>query len=344
MPRSYIRTATLNTDVQAFFTKWLVDLEDGQFADGQFPMLVPANVAVCHGGPAWADAGTICPWTVYEVYGDRRELERHYAAMARFVEFCRKSSTPELLPPKEFQCFGDWLNINSDTPHDVICTAYFAYSTRLTARAAEVLGKTEDAAKYRKLFERIKAAFNRAYVTADGRIKGNSQTCYVLPLAFDLLDPPQRELAAKHLVDDIQRRDWHLATGFVGTKDLMLVLVKIGRLDVAYRLMMNDTFPSWGFSVKHGATSIWERWDGWTPEHGFQNPGMNSFAHYAFGAVYRWMVENIGGIRNDGPAYKRILIAPQPGGGLTWAKVGYRSIQGQIESDWKLEGGRFCST
>jgi alpha-L-rhamnosidase len=120
----------------------------------------------------------------------------------------------------------------------------------------------------------------------------------------------------------------------------MLVLAKIGRNDVAYRLLHNDTFPSWGFSIKHGATSIWERWDGWTPENGFQDPGMNSFAHYSFGAVYQWMVENIGGIRNDGPAYKQIVIAPQRGGRLSWAKVGYRSIRGPIESNWKQDGDK----
>ncbi|MEN6495638.1 MAG: family 78 glycoside hydrolase catalytic domain [Thermoguttaceae bacterium] len=336
----YVRTATLNTDVEAFFTKWLVDLEDGQRKDGQFPMVAPVKVAGDDGGPAWSDAGTICPWTIYEVYGDRRVLEEHYDGMVRFIEFCVHRSTPDLLPPKKYHCFGDWLSIKADTPKDVIYTAYFAYSARLTARTAEVLGKTEDAAKYNALFDKIKASFNRAYVAADGRIQGNTQACYVLALAFDLLDPERQKLAAQYLVEDIESRGGHLSTGFIGTKDLMLVLAKIGRNDVAYRLLHNDTFPSWGFSIKHGATSIWERWDGWTPENGFQDPGMNSFAHYSFGAVYQWMVENIGGIRNDGPAYKQIVIAPQPGGRLSWAKVGYRSIRGQIESNWKQDGDK----
>ena len=142
-------------------------------------------------------------------------------------------------------------------------------------------------------------------------------------------------------MDNIAKRDWHLSTGFVGTKDLMLVLAKIGRDDVAYRLIFNDTFPSWGFSIKQGATSIWERWDGWTPEKGFQDPGMNSFAHYSFGAVYQWMVENIGGIRSDGPAYKHIIIAPQLDGKLTHATVGFDSIRGRIETSWKRDGDRF---
>ena len=335
----FVRTAAMNADVAAFFTKWLVDVDDGQTADGAFSDVNP-NTMGCGSVPAWADAGVICPWTIYEAYGDCRVLQQHYASMQRYIDFCQRRSTPEMLPPEKFHCFGDWLSIKANTPKEVICTAYFAYSTRLTARAAEALGKTEDATRYRELFEKIKASFNRAYVAEDGRIKGDTQCCYVLALAFDLLDEKKQELAAKYLIEDIEKCDWHLSTGFIGTKDLMLVLSKIGRNDVAYRLLHNDTFPSWGFSIKHGATSIWERWDGWTPEKGFQDPGMNSFAHYSFGAVYQWIVENVGGIRTDGPAYKRIVIAPQPGGRLTWAKVGYRSIRGPIDSDWKLDAGR----
>jgi alpha-L-rhamnosidase len=338
----YVRTATLNCDVEAFYTKWLVDLdEDGQRADGEFPMVAPVKVAGDDGGPAWADAGVICPWTIYDVYGDRRILERHYDAMTKFIAFCQNRSKANLLPPDKYHCFGDWLNINADTPKDVIYTAYFAYSTKLTAQAAAVLGKTDNAAKYNDLFTRIKAAFNQAYVTDDGRISGDTQTAYVLALAFDLVDGERAKLAAQHLVDNIAKRDWHLSTGFIGTKDLMLVLAKIGRNDVAYRLIYNDTFPSWGFSIEHGATSIWERWDGWTPEKGFQDPGMNSFAHYSFGAVYQWMVENIGGIRSDGPAYQHIIIAPQLDGKLTAATTSYDSIRGRIETGWKRDGGNF---
>ncbi|MFA6562306.1 MAG: family 78 glycoside hydrolase catalytic domain [Verrucomicrobiia bacterium] len=337
----YVRTATLNTDVQAFFNKWLVDLcQDSQREDGQFPMVAPVKVAGPDGGPAWQEAGVICPWTIYEVYGDRRVLERNYAAMCRFIEFCKNRSTPELLPPAKYHCFGDWLSINADTPKDIIYTAYFAYSTKLLSRAAEVLGKTNDAGKYRDLFNQIKAAFNKAYVAGDGRIKGDTQTCYVLALVVGLVDGEKAKLAAKYLVENIEARDNHLSTGFIGTKDLMLALAKIGRNDVAYRLIHNDTFPSWGFSIKHGATSIWERWNGWTPETGFGDPGMNSFAHYSFGAVYQWMVENIGGIRNDAPAYKKIVIAPTPGGKLTSADVRYDSIRGRIETAWKKNGDK----
>jgi alpha-L-rhamnosidase len=331
----YCRAATLNTDAQAFYTKWLVDVEDAQRADGEFPKVAPLKVAGDDGGPAWADAGVICPWTVYEVYGDRRELERHYASMCRFIEFCRDRSTPDMLPPAKYHCYGDWLNIKAPTPSNVICTAYFAYSTHLTARAAEVLGKTDDAAKWNALFEQIKAAFNQAYVSPDGVIQGDTQCGYVLALAFDLLDADKAAMAATNLARNIAARDGHLSTGFVGTKDLMLALAKIGRNDLALQLIHNDTYPSWGFSIKQGATSIWERWDGWTPDKGFQDPKMNSFAHYSFGAVYQWMVENLGGIRTDGPAYKHIIIAPVFDEKLGHARVTYHSVHGEIESAWE---------
>ncbi len=218
--------------------------------------------------------------------------------------------------------------------------AYFAHCTQLLGRAAAVLGKDYEAQKYQRLFEAIRDAFFRTYVTADGHIKGDTQTCYALALAFDLVEGEQAKRAAQYLVEDIEKRDWHLSTGFIGTKYLMLVLSQIGRPDVAYRLLHNDTFPSWGFSIKQGATSIWERWDGWTPEKGFQDPGMNSFAHYSFGAVYQWMVENIGGIRSAAPAYKEILIAPQFDPRLKSAAVSYCSIRGLIATDWQEKDGK----
>ena len=332
----YIRTATNNTDVSAFYTKWLVDVDDAQGPKGDFPDVAPRKVATGGGTAAWGDAGVICPWTIYQVYGDKRQLEQHYPAMVRWVDYC-KGTTKDLLRPAEG--YGDWLSINADTPKDVLATAYFAYSTMLTAKSAEVIGKADDAAKYRTLFEQIREAFNKAYVAEDGRIKGNTQTVYVLGLAFDLLPEAKRAAAVNYLVEDIQKKEWHLSTGFVGTKDLMMTLYRVGRLDVAYRLFQNDSFPSWGFSIRHGATSIWERWDGWTPEKGFQDPGMNSFAHYSFGAVCEWMFKAIGGIDFTTPGYETILIHPIPGGRFTWAKTQHESIRGKIATDWKLEKG-----
>ena len=342
----YIRTATLNTDAQAFFTKWLVDLEDAQRPEGEFTCVAPAKVSPGGGGPAWADAGVICPWNVYAVYGDTRVLERHYDSMKKFIAFNEGRCQPGLVPPAKFHCFGDWLSIKADTPKDLIFMAYFAASTQRVAQIAELLGKPDEAKKYNDLLARIKESFRKLYVGPDGRIKGDTQCDYVLALANDLLTPEQARQAAQYLVENIEKRDWHLSTGFIGTKDLMLVLAKIGRNDVAYRLLHNETFPSWGFSIKQGATSIWERWDGWTPDKGFQDAGMNSFAHYSFGAVYQWMAQNIGGIASDGVAFKKIVIAPQPGGKLTEAKVSYNSIRGVVATDWKVEDGmmKLCVT
>ena len=333
---NFVRAATYNADIAAFYTKWLVDLEDDQRPDGAFPDVAP-YIDGQHGVAAWADAGTICPWTMYEVYNDKRLLEKHYQAMTKWVEYCRKNSE-NLLRPAEG--YGDWLSINADTPVDVLATAWFANSTRLTAQAARVLGKKDDARKHDELFQQIKVAFNKAYVSSDGHVKGNTQTSYAMALAFDLLPNEKREAAVKYLVDDIQSRGTHLSTGFVGTSLLMPTLSATGNTPIAYKLLLNDTFPSWGFSIKNGATSIWERWDGWTPENGFQDPAMNSFSHYSFGAVGRWLFQTVAGIDTAEPGFQRLVIRPQPAEGLTWVKAGYRSLHGQITTEWKLDQGK----
>jgi alpha-L-rhamnosidase len=333
----FIRAATYNTDVSAFFTKWLVDLEDAQSAAGAFPKVAPRKYNLDDGPAAWGDAGTVCPWTIYQVYGDKRLLEKHYPAMTKWVEFSKKHSKDLIRPSTGY---GDWLNIKADTRKDLLATAYFAYSTKLTAQAAQVLGKSADARRYNKLFRQIKLAFNKKFVAEDGKIASDTQTAYVLALAFDLLPKDKRQIAAKRLMDNIEKRNWHLSTGFIGTKDLMTTLTEVGRTDVAYKLFQQDSFPSWGFSVKNGATSIWERWDGWTPDRGFQDPNMNSFAHYSFGAVAEWMFKTIAGIDTDGAGYSKIIIRPRPGGSLTWAGGSYKSINGLIATYWKIEQGR----
>jgi len=257
------------------------------------------------------------------------------------VDFTKNRCTQDLLPPKQFHCFGDWLHIDDPTPNEIIYMAYFAHCSRLLSQMAEVLDRPEDARIYRELMEKICRAFQKAYVKPDGRIEGDSQTAYVLAIVYDLLTPLQTERAAAHLVRRIQERNGHLSTGFVGTKDLMLALAQIGRNDIAYQLLHNETFPSWGFSIRQGATSIWERWNGWTPEEGFADPGMNSFAHYSFGADGQWLFEQVGGIQPLEPGFGIIRIAPQPGGKLTWAKTTYESVRGRIVSNWSVEGERF---
>jgi alpha-L-rhamnosidase len=335
----YARTASWNADVHAFFTKWLVDLADAQRADGQLPMVAPLKVAGDDGGPAWADAGVIVPWEMFRAYGDERLLARAYPTMQRFLDFCVARSGDDCLPPEEFHCFGDWVSVGAVTPKEVIYTAYFALCARLMEEAALALGRPDDARRYAGLHARVKQAFDKAYVQDDGRVLGDTQCAYALALSFDLVEGERRARVVERLVADIEARGGHFSTGFVGTKDLLLALNAIGREDLAYRLLLNRTYPSWLFSIEHGATSIWERWDGWTPERGFQDPGMNSFAHYAFGAVGQWMFETIGGLAPAEPGFRRLHLAPKPGGGLTHARASHDSIRGRVELAWRLEGG-----
>ena len=337
----YIKTAAMITDIQKFFEKWLVEMEYAQHADGDYPAVAPALLDP-GSGPAWAEAGIICPWVLYEMYADKKVLEVQYDSMTKYINFLIKQSGKNLLPPKQYHCYGDWLSHNAETPDDVIYTAYFAYSADLMSKISVILGKKSDAKKYAKLFENIKSAFNKAYVNNKTfEIKGDTQTCYILAIVYNLVDGKAKDKSAEYLIEKIKERNNHLSTGFVGTKDIMTALEKIGRNDVAFKLLLNDTYPSWGFSVKHGATSIWERWNGWTPEQGFGDAGMNSFAHYAYGAVYLWISENIGGIKSAAPAFKKIIIKPVPGGDITKAKCEYKSINGMISTKWSKNKNNF---
>ena len=331
----FSRTASYNADVASFFTKWLLDVKDAQSPAGAYTDVSP-RVCCGEGTAAWADAGVIVPGTLWQVYGDKRIIERQYDSMVKYIGYLQ-SHSHELIRPAEG--YGDWLAIGADTPKDVLATAYFARSTDLLARMASVIGKDEDAQKYKRLFDEIKAAFNKEFVAEDGRIKGNTQTCYLVALSFHLLPEDKQSKAVEYLVDDIKGRAMHLSTGFVGVHELLPVLTKYGHVDVAYALLNQDTFPSWLFSVKHGATTIWERWDGWTPDKGFQDPGMNSFNHYALGSCGQWIYSTIAGIDLDRqePGYRHILIHPRPGGGLTMCKASYNSLHGPIATEWHVD-------
>ncbi len=338
----FVRTATDVADVAAFYTKWLVDVDDAQRADGAFSNVSPYRGSN-YGSPAWGDAGVICPWTIYEAYGDRRMLQIHLPAMTRWVEWCREHSTGLLRDRDRGSDYGDWLSIGADTPKDVIGTAYFAYSAHLVAMAYAAVGEAAAAAKYQTLFEDIRRAFDGAYIAPDGRIKGNTQCVYAMALRFELLPEELRPKAVAFLADDIAARGSHLSTGFVGVSYLLPALTAGGRLDTAYALLMQDTFPSWLFSVKHGATTVWERWDGWTPDRGFQDAGMNSFNHYSLGSCGEWLYDTAAGIGWDSsaPGYKKIRLQPSPGGGLTSVKAGLHTVHGQINSAWTVAGGTF---
>ena len=326
----FICSGCYNQDVAAFFTKCNVDLMDTQRADGAFGHQAP--VFHGHGSPGWADAGVICPWTIYQVYGDVRMVAQHYDQMARFIEHCKNRSD---------KGFGDWLAIGSKTPKDLISQAYFAYSTSLMIDMAEALGKKEDAKKYRQLLTSIKSDFQKSFVQADGKIAGDSQTAYCLAIYFDLLTATQREQAAAHLVERILAKDDHLSVGFLGVNILLPALTEIGRSDLAYRLIQNKTYPSWGYSIEQGATTIWERWNSYTKKDGFGPVNMNSFNHYAYGACAEWMFRSMLGIDTDGAGFKKIKMKPEFDKSMPWAKGHYDSIHGRIRSDWKWDKGTF---
>ena len=226
-----------------------------------------------------------------------------------------------------------------------MATAYFAHSTELLARAAEVLGKTDDAKTYRALFDRIRAAFQREYVTATGRLTSNTQTAYVLALDFGLLPDSLRADGARRLADDV-RRMGHLTTGFLGTPALTRMLSENGYVEDAYKLLLNEGYPSWLYEVKQGATTVWERWDGQKPDGTFQETSMNSFNHYAYGAVGDWMYRVVAGLNDDPtePGYKHIVVRPQPGGGLTYATAALVTPYGEAASGWRLDGNRLRVT
>lgn len=332
-------TAAFNADVTLFMMKWLEDVADAQREDGAYPDVAPVMKGLSYGTPAWADAGTFVPWTIYQMTGDRRLLARHVDRMARWVDWCVAHSTGLIRDRDRGNDYGDWLSIGADTPKDMIGTAYFARSAWIVGEAYRVLGREDLARRYGRVFEDVRAAFRAKYVGADGMIAGRTQCGQVLALRFDLLPEEQRAAALRHLVSDIESKQDHLSTGFVGVAHLLPTLSGEGRGDVAYRLLLQDSFPSWLFSVKHGATTIWERWDGWTPQTG-PHPDwtMNSFNHYSLGSCGEWLYTGIAGIQPDveRPGFERVMIRPQIGGSLTHARATYASIRGTIESNWRL--------
>ena len=339
----FVRTAAGNREVAAFFEKWMDDVADAQSPEGGFSDVAPRLVDFADGAPAWGDAGVIVPWTIYQMYGDTRLLQTHYSAMVRWINYLDGANPEHLWLNRRSNDFGDWLSIDDDTDKGVLATAYFAYDAWLMAEIAAKLGHAEDAARFSALFENIKAAFKAAYVSPTAEIKSGTQTAYVLALRFGLLPEPLRPLAAQHLVRAIEAKDWHLSTGFIGVGYLCPVLTEAGYADVAYTLLLNTTFPSWGYSITQGATTIWERWDGWTEDKGFQDVGMNSFNHYSLGSVGEWLQRYVAGIDldPDTPGFARIRIQPRPDRRLSFVRASFESIRGRIQSHWTLENDQF---
>lgn len=348
--QAFASTACFNFNTAAFYTRWLQDLKADQRENGSVPWVVP-DVLTRHGAAGWADAATIVPWTMYLKYGDTRILERQYESMKNWVGYLEEQSEGNFLVQKGFH-FGDWLffihptDWNAKPGHtdiDFIATAFFAYSTQLLLQTAEVLKKEKEVIRYRSLLAKIKQAFQEEFLTPSGRLSPHSQTAYTLALAFDLIPETQKKKAVDYLVKDITDRKFHLSTGFLGTPHLCHVLSANGYPDVAYKLLFQKTYPSWLYPITKGATTIWERWDGIKPDGSFQNIKMNSFNHYAYGAIGDWMYRVVAGIEVDvrRPGYKHVLIQPHPTQELTYAKATYQSMQGLIVSGWEIKNDHF---
>ncbi|MFJ4844465.1 MULTISPECIES: family 78 glycoside hydrolase catalytic domain [unclassified Streptomyces] len=339
-------TASRNADVSAFFARWLHDVRDGQGADGAFRDVAPVMTLDREAAPAWGDGAVIIPWHLWRTYGDRRTLERSFDAMAAWVEHIRRHNPDLRWRHRTGNSYGDWLQIAVTTPRDVLSTAYFARSAGIVADAAEVLGRSREAARFRELHAAVRAAFIESYVHDDGSVEGGTQTGYLLALGFGLL--PQRlvRAAVGHLAADIEKRNTTLTTGFIGTALLCPVLADHGRADLAYALLHQEEYPSWGHSVRHGATTIWERWDGWTAHGGFQSAAMNSFNHYSLGSVGDWLFGRVAGIDQapSSVAYGELLLRPLPGGRLTWARAEQETARGFVACGWHLADGLLTVT
>lgn len=349
--QAYVATAAYNADIGAFYTKWLRELMESQRPSGAFPGYAPFPFQ--HGwdfGTAWADAGVICPWTMWQAYGDTRVIETCWEPMTRFMQWRDRTSVGDL-GVSHGNAWGDWLAQGAETPLDYVDTIYYAISAKMMSEMADAIGRSDEAKRYAAQFARTKAAFNAKYVDDAGRVNVKTQTAQALALFADLIPDEKRDCTGKHLAKMLADNGNHMATGFLGTRPLLPVLTASGQNDLAVFLLQSREFPSWGYEIANGATTIWERWDSYTNEDAFgrHNAAMNSFSHYAFGAVCEWMFHDLAGIQSGGPGYETIVIRPRPPSPgsnavvdpIRHVKASYDSIRGTIASEWKDADGSF---
>ncbi len=343
-------TGTYNMNVNAFFAKWCIDMLDSQSEAGEYQHVAPCGWGT-KGGPAWSDAGVIIPWTIYLAYNDKKILAQNYNGMAKWVDFVKRTSTDYIRPDVGH---GDWLQPSvtkgsiythshlwrGTTPRQLIGTAYFARCADIMSETAKILGKEKDIQYYAEMAKKIRSAFAKKFVNSEGIVATNSQTGYILTLAFDILPEKDRQKVFDNFVKKLASDKYYLDTGFVGTPLLTQVLSKFGRHDLAYRILTNEGYPSWIYSINQGATTIWERWNSYTHDGKFGEVSMNSFNHYAYGAIGAWMYENIGGLWNADVAYKKIRFAPKLEGNFKFATARCETPYGTAESSWKIEDGK----
>lgn len=348
--QAFFRTATFNGRVENFFRKWLADLSLDQRSDGGVPRVIPDTYPRSKsriGATGWADCATIIPWQHYMTYGDVSLLSAQYPSMKAWADFCIREAEPQgwLRNTGLDRHYGDWLfyhkvkdndGLSAVTSKALIAQAFFAESVRIVAESARLVGKEDDAKYYADVYNKVVKAFQTEYITPSGMMVSDTQTAYVLALNFNLMPEHLRSSAVKRLVENIHRYNDHITTGFLGTPYICQVLTDNGRSDVAYTLLMQDTCPSWIYPAKHGATTIWERWDSITPD-GTIVGGMNSFNHYSFGAIGDWMYRSALGISETTPGYRTIDINPHAGGGISSMKGGKETPYGRVDVSWKAD-------
>jgi alpha-L-rhamnosidase len=356
--QAFFSTAGFNMDVKNFFDKWLMDLTYDQRADGAVPGVVPHNnyldlndsnqLKGGFGRTGWADAATIIPWNSYLIYGDPKTIERQYASMVKWIDFMTQNSKDNLYIKEDH--WGDWLFFSRDndnsgrsavTSKKLIAQAFYCYSTQLLVKSAEVLGFHDDVKKYADLYEKLVKAFNDEFVTKNGMLVSDSQTAYVLALQFNLLSEENSKIAIERLVNNINDYG-HLTTGFLGTPFLCHVLSDNGKNKEAIKLLLRSEYPSWLYPVTKGATTIWERWNGIKPDGSFQYPSMNSFNHYAYGAIGEWMYANLMGLKvnEDFPGFKRYKVQPLFDKNFDFIKGSFDSNYGKIQIAWTRKKGK----
>jgi alpha-L-rhamnosidase len=343
-------TASFLYDTSGLLQSWLKDLAiDQRKLGGTVPHVVPNVLGKgSAGAAAWADSATVVPRVLYERFGDTKIVADQFESMRAWVDHVAALAGEKYLWDKGFQ-FGDWLDPTAPPEHPakartdkaIVASAYFAYSAKLAAQAAQVLGRKEDEIRYSALAEKARDAFAREYITPAGRLMNDAETAYALAIGFDLLPTmEQRQHAGDRLAELVRDSGYRIRTGFVGTPLICDALCLTGHYLAAYRLLMQRECPSWLYPVTMGATTIWERWDSMLPDGTINLGEMTSFNHYALGAVADWMHRTIGGLASAEPGYRRIEIRPHPGGGLTHCRVTHITPYGLAECAWRIEDGK----
>lgn len=334
------KTAGYFMDVGAFLTKWMVDLADGQSPDGAFPDVAPTKplnpyrLTPQPGAPGWGDGPICMAWEHWQRHGDRDFLQHWWPAFQAWMDHIARANPDFLRRNAVYNNYGDWLSIGPATDRTLVATAYWYRIADLMARMADALGRAQDAARHRQTADAVGRAF-RATFLAGGQPTSDTQTACLLPLAFGMLEDGQRQAVAARLVNLIAAADGHLQTGFLGLRHLCPVLSDIGRDDLALDLLLKETYPGWGFSIRNGATTVWERWDGWTPDRGFQSANMNSFNHFAYGAVGEWIWSRLAGIDSFAPGYAEARLHPCFDARIGWVRARHHAPVGVIESAWQ---------